>query len=121
MKYTLLLLLASLVSLNLHATTNAGSGQKWYGPYTVDKVARYWDGNHRMSVHVTETPNTTCDVTNTQQLATYYYGTSITFMQQFVSVLMAAQAQNKKVMLLLDYTCHTTYGLNLHGIEILSN
>ena len=44
MKKILLFILSSLVTLDLHAATNDSPGQKWYGPYTITKVARYWDG-----------------------------------------------------------------------------
>ncbi|ACY51050.1 hypothetical protein VEA_002888 [Vibrio antiquarius] len=37
------------------------------------------------------------------------------------SAVATAQAQNKKVMLLIDKSCHNVLGLNVHGVEILSN
>nr|WP_321277964.1 hypothetical protein [uncultured Vibrio sp.] len=121
MKATLLLMLGCLISFQLSATTNAGNGQKWYGPYTITKVARYYDGGHRTSVHMAEPPKTTCNVTNNQKKVTYYANRkSQAYADSMFSAAAAAQAQNKKVMLLLDRACHETYGLNVHGVEILS-
>ena len=51
---TISLVSALLFSLNSTATTHAGSGQKWHGPFTIKKLARYWDGAQRTTVHVNE-------------------------------------------------------------------
>lgn len=112
---------ALIFSSPLFAETNAGTGQKWYGPYTVDRVARYWDGGHRMSVHVKEPMNTSCEVSNQEKKASYYYSAaSYDFASDMYSVVVTAQAQNKKIMLLLDSACNPIYGLNVHGVEILT-
>ncbi|CAM3922692.1 hypothetical protein VA7868_00128 [Vibrio aerogenes CECT 7868] len=121
MKSILLVILGLFLSCSTYATTHAGTNQIWHGPFTITKLARYYDGAHRMTVHVAETPNTTCSVTNEQKMATYHYDNNSDFSMQMFSILATAQAQNKKVMLLLDHTCAANYGLNVHGVEILSN
>ncbi|SHO56829.1 hypothetical protein [Vibrio quintilis] len=121
MKIVLFFFLGLFLSCNALATTNAGTNQKWYGPFTINKIARYYDGAHRMTVHVKETPNTTCSVTNEEKKASYHYADNSDFSMQMFSVLATAQAQNKKVMLLLDHGCAANYGLNVHGVEILSD
>ena len=120
MKKILLGVFCALLSCNGIAQTNAGDGQKWYGPFTIDKVARYWDGGHKMSVHVNETPETPCAVSNTEKKFTYQPNSAETAMDMF-SAVATAQAQNKRVMLLIDRACHNVLGLNLHGVEILSD
>jgi hypothetical protein len=120
MKKKLIGILTILLSFSSLAETNAGSGQKWYGPFTIDKVARYWDGGHKMSVHVNETPETPCEVSNSEKKFTYLPDSQPTAMDLF-SAVATAQAQNKKVMLLIDKSCHNVLGLNVHGVEILSN
>ncbi|MDW6003290.1 hypothetical protein [Vibrio mangrovi] len=121
MKKTLVLMIGCLASLNLYATTNPGSGQKWYGPFTLTKVARYWDGSyHRMSVHIAEEPGTDCSVTNSEKKISYV-GRSETFSDSLFSAAATAQAQNKRVMLLLDGACDASFGKNVHGIEIFSD
>lgn len=72
MKYFAILVSSFLFSSYTFAQTNAAPGQVWYGPYTVAKVARYWDGGHRMSVHVVEAPKASCAVTNNEKKASYY-------------------------------------------------
>ncbi|KAB0285347.1 hypothetical protein F2P58_22770 [Vibrio fortis] len=124
MKKTLVLILSGLAALNVHAssltTTHAGSGQNWYGPFTLTRVANYWDGAAKMTLHVAETPKTGCATTDTKKMATYYAGTKA-YADGFFSAAAAAQAQDKKVLLLLDRACDSRYGLNIHGIEILSD
>jgi hypothetical protein len=53
-----------------------------------------------------------------------YLGGSEAFSNSMFSAAATAQAQNKRVMLLLDgYAgpCNATFGQNIHGIEILSD
>ncbi|HAS8422877.1 TPA: hypothetical protein I7747_09700 [Vibrio vulnificus] len=119
MKKIILSIVGLILSTGVLAETNAGAGQKWYGPYTLAKVARYWDGTHKMSVHVQETPDTSCDITNHEKKFTYHPNDDIMATYLF-SAAAAAQAQNKKVMLLIANTCHNIYGLNLVGVEIIS-
>lgn len=121
MKKLFVLLFSLVLSSNVSATTNAAAGQVWYGPYTINKIARYWDGGHRLTLHVNEKMQTSCEKTNTEQMATYWVGGNTNVHSDWLfSVSATAESQNKKVMLLLDRTCHATYGLNLHGVEILS-
>ncbi|WP_139281478.1 hypothetical protein [Vibrio aerogenes] len=121
MRKLIILALGLMTSLSVFATTNAGNGQTWYGPFTITKLARYYDGAHRMTVHVAETPSTTCSITNEQKMASYQTANDSNYSMQMFTVLATAQAQNKKVMLLLDRTCAANYGLNVHGVEILSD
>ncbi|MCG7496540.1 hypothetical protein MHO82_06675 [Vibrio sp. Of7-15] len=121
MKKLFVLLFGLALSSNVSATTNAGAGQKWYGPYTISKVARYWDGGHRITVHVNEKMQTPCEVTNTEGKVSYNVSVNTNIHSDWLfSASATAQSQNKKVMLLLDRTCAPNYGLNLHGVEILS-
>jgi len=123
MKKILLFILSSLVTLDLHAATNASPGQKWYGPYTITKVARYWDGGGRATVHFAETPiDIPCDINKNQRKAAYWGDPNAhAFADSMFSVAATANAQNKKVYVLLDKSCHPLYGLNLHGIEMVSD
>ncbi|EGQ8088399.1 hypothetical protein M5216_001988 [Vibrio vulnificus] len=120
MKKIILSIVGLILSTGVLAETNAGAGQKWYGPFTIAKVARYWDGGHKMSVHVNETPETPCSVSNDERKFTYQPDSQATSMDLF-SAVATAQAQNKKVMLLIDRACHQVLGLNLHGVEIISD
>jgi hypothetical protein len=110
-----------LFSFNSSATTPSGTGQEWHGPFTIKKLARYWDGGQKTTVHVNEKMNTLCATSDQEGKVTYYYGNNYEMNNTLTSLLMAAQAQNKKIMLLIDRDCHSTYGKNLHGVEILSN
>lgn len=122
MKKALIFILTFWLSVNSYATTNAASGQKWYGPFTITKVANYWDTGYRTTVHVSETPTTNCSVTNNQKAASYHInGGNFQHAQLLYSILATAQAQKAKVNILLDSGCDSTYGLNLHGVEIISN
>lgn len=123
MEKIFLIALSSIVSLNLHAATNASPGQKWYGPYTITKVANYWDGGLRATVHFAETPiNIPCDINKNQKKATYWVNPNAqAFVNSMFSAAATANAQNKKVYFLLDNSCHPLYGLNLHGIEMVSD
>jgi hypothetical protein len=120
MKKILLGVFCALLSCNGIAQTNAGGGQKWYGPFTIDKVARYWDGSHRMSVHVNETPETPCALSNSEKKFTYF-GPDSFFATSMFSAGATAQAQNKKVMLLIDSSCDNVLGSGLLGFEVLSD
>lgn len=107
-------------SYSTRALSVAGSGQVWYGPYSISKVARYWDNSgHRLNFHVKEPMNTSCMVNNNEGKATHWNSNDQEFLASIMSVGLVAQAQNKKIMLLLDKTCHSIHGLNVHGIEIV--
>ncbi|AIL71193.1 TPA: hypothetical protein ACGVAU_001544 [Vibrio vulnificus] len=122
MKKIIVSIVGLILSTGVLAETNAGAGQKWYGPFTIEKVAKYWDGGVRMSVHFLETPNTSCDVTNSEKKVSYWNNPKAeTFADSMFSAAATAQAQEKKVMILMDKTCHPIYGLNIHGVEILSH
>ncbi|EMQ2875098.1 hypothetical protein V9N52_000313 [Vibrio navarrensis] len=120
MKKIIVAIAGLILSTGVLAETNAGAGQKWYGPYTIAKVARYWDGAHKMSVHVNETPETPCAVSNNEKKFTYQPNDPIYATYMF-SAVATAQAQNKKVMLLIDKNCDSVLGMNVHGVEILSD
>ncbi|MBG0758878.1 hypothetical protein BOO22_05570 [Vibrio cidicii] len=121
MKKIIVAIAGLILSTGVLAETNAGAGQKWYGPYTIAKVARYWDGGFRTSIHVNEVPETSCAVTNDQKKVSYFGDyTNNAFADSLFSAAATAQAQHKKVMLLLESKCLDAYGLNLLGVEIIS-
>ena len=121
MNKILLGVFCALLSFNGMAVTHAGNGQKWYGPFTINKFARYAVGtDQRVSVHVNEAPETSGAVSNSEKKFSYsqnnYYLSA-----QLVSALATAHAQNKRVMLLIHGNCDNNLGLRFLGVEILSD
>ena len=96
MKKALVLSFACLTSLHINATTttNASAGQKWYGPYTITKVARFWDGGGRTTIHFAEVPtDVPCTVTQNKKQATYWFGPNSHDFADSMFSAAAAQAQ----------------------------
>ncbi|WCN08205.1 hypothetical protein [Marinomonas mediterranea] len=112
-------LVALLISFNASATTPNVGNYKWYGPFTLEKAARYYNGSHKVTLHFKETPNTPCTVMNNQKMASYW-SSGESFVNALYSAAATAQAQNRKVMIEINTECHATYGGKLYGVEILS-
>ncbi|MBL4830980.1 MAG: hypothetical protein JKY55_13985 [Aliivibrio sp.] len=122
MKRLIVLLVAFLITLPTQAITHSSSNQKWYGPFTVKKSAFFWDGAPNAVIHVNEEMNTGCGVTDTERKVTYRGSASERdWPARTYSIAVTAQASNKKIMLLIDGACRATYGLNVHGVEVLSD
>ncbi|MBW3695091.1 hypothetical protein EK599_05270 [Vibrio sp. T187] len=112
--------LGLLLSFGASAEVHAPKGYSWSGPYTVKSVTRNIDGIHRVAIEFNEDLDTTCNLNNTMGWATNT-GNNYTLVDSMLSLALAAQAQNKKVNIMLGGSCHSTFGLNLWGITILSD
>ena len=101
------------------ASGSAFAAQSWYGPYTIKKIQRYWDGGNRTVIYVNEKMNTGCQKTDTDSVVTVPsdYGEHL-YHNGVYSGALAAQAQNRKIRLMLDNGCDSKYGKRLYGIEI---
>ncbi|MEG3223318.1 hypothetical protein PD716_22135 [Vibrio gigantis] len=122
MKKSYVAALYILLSFNCLAESDAYPGQKWIGPYTIDKVSFYTNpAYYTFTVHVKENVNSTCAVTNNQKKFFHGNGSSTDFVSKLYSVGATAQAQGKKVMLLSTTTCNPKFGMAIDGVEILSD
>lgn len=114
MKKKLLMLLLATTSYNAY------SANEWHGPYTINSVGKVIESIHKVVITVDEPVRTGCaanENTKTMKNSSNNY----VHVDGMLSVALAAQAQNKKVMVYLSGTCHKTNGQNLWGIKILSN
>ncbi|QLK46367.1 MULTISPECIES: hypothetical protein [Vibrio harveyi group] len=120
MKKLLIGLFGILLSFNCLSESYTPTNQNWYGPFTIDKAAYFYDGSsYFLTIHVKETPETACEVTNSmKKFAWKSSGTVLA--TNLTSLAVAAQAQNKKIMLLAKDTCREGLGLEFRGVEILS-
>lgn len=99
----------------------------WVGPYTVVKVTSSAEpcgtscsSYHRLRVTVKETPTTTCTLTNTTRTFVYYASDPNGWSDQWLNMLMSAQAQGLQVMLNSTETC-SSIGMLIYGVEIATD
>ena len=120
MKKILLGVFCALLSFGTYAETPSASYQDWIGPFTITKVARYWDGAFRLTIHVKEVPETPCSLNNTNKTFTTHANVNGNLVEQMLGLSATADAQNKKIRLLTQSPCDNQIGLNFYGIELIS-
>ncbi|MEH0698709.1 hypothetical protein [Vibrio owensii] len=120
MKKLLIGLFGILLSFNSYSEVPAPANYQWYGPYTIKSVARYINRIHSVTITVNDNLETTCDFNNTTKTLTNVHDNHVN-VDGIYGGGLTAQAQNKKVKLLLGSTCVANKGLDLLGIEILSD
>jgi hypothetical protein len=120
MKKILLGVFCALLSFGTYAETPSASYQDWIGPFTITKVARYWDGAFRLTIHVKEVPETPCSLNNTNKTFTTHHSVNDNFVVQMMGLAATAEAQNKKIRLLTSSPCDNNYGLSFVGVELIS-
>ena len=122
MKKLVVGLFSLVLSFSCFAETNALRGQKWIGPFTVDKVATYLNATYfAVTVHVNENVEIACEVSNHEKKFFYGSPNSYTTRDSLFSAIATAQAQNKRIMILVNSTCNREYGNMFEGVEILGN
>ena len=120
MKKILLGVFCALLPFGTYAETPSAKNQDWIGPFTITKVARYWDGAFRLTIHVKEVPETPCSLNNTNKAFTTHSNVNDDLVAQMMGLSATAEAQNKKIRLLTASPCDNNYGLNFYGIELIS-
>lgn len=115
---------AFAVFLSLFSASQAYAAREWKGPFTIKEV------NHRaenslalITVAVDEINliNSGCSISDQEGFVSYWAGSTDGYHSQWNSMLMAAQAQGKKVMLFIDgNTCSTWAGAKFYGVKILT-
>lgn len=115
-----------LVALSI----NAHSAQVWRGPFTIQDITMNYlsNGFTVVSVYVPEKTliGSTCPLAVQQGMVSYWGGDSPTNINvwhtSWLSMLMAAQAQDKKIMLQIDTArCSPTSGAYFEGIRLIKN
>lgn len=106
-------------------SSSAFSAFEWKGPFTVQDTSLRWDNGYAVTdvtVKEKELFSTGCIVSDEQGITSYRPTAINSWSNQWLSMLMAAQAQEKKVMLFVDSAnCSSWGGVLFNGVRILTD
>ena len=113
----------TLLSVLLFATNAAFASPSWIGPFLVDEVSSWThQGKAITSVKVqySDRLHTGCSTTDQQKMMSYWKdGEPDRFNGHWLTMLMAAQAQDKGVYLYIDESqCTSWGGVLITGVKI---
>lgn len=98
------------------------AGFEWKGPFTIKEIThRAEHGLAVLTVAVDEINliNSGCSISDQEGFVSYWASTTNGYHSQWNSMLMAAQAQGKKVVLFIDgNTCSNWAGAIFWGVKI---
>lgn len=116
-------LIISVLFLLSSSQVNAAASWGLKGNY-IEAVAVFWDGyNNVIAITMTNPVSTGCAVTDANKTVHYWIrgATFDSSVNTWLSTALAAQAQGKKVELLLDnVVCDQYYGKSLLGIKVFT-
>ena len=95
----------------------------WQGPYTVKNVtSASLQGSVVTSVTVNEASNikSGCAIADEKGVMSYWSSGGGFWHSQWLSTLLSAQAQNKPVMIYVDWKqCNSSFGASFSGVKVL--
>lgn len=106
--------------------SGAAFSADWVGPFTIKSISSSAEGSsssssfYRLRVEVNEAPQTGCAVTDGSGVFVYYSSTANSWGQHWMSLLMSAEAQGKKIMFYEKGTC-SSIGLRFNGIQVVAD
>ena len=114
--------------MNLRSSVGNYGAFKEHGPVTVKNVALYEhpEGGWAIEMEFRESITTPCATTNATKRVTQWQwrhvlkGFNVTHHNALLNALMSAQAQGKKVIMVLR-DCHPKFGAHLGGLKILGD
>ncbi|MEZ5525275.1 MAG: hypothetical protein R3E62_10010 [Pseudomonadales bacterium] len=115
--------LGVFLALFLFLSSPAYAAFEWKGPFTIKEITHRAENSLAVLTVAVDEINlisSGCPISDQEGFVSYWASTTNGYHSQWNSMLMASQAQGKKVMLFIDSsTCSTWAGARFFGVKIL--